>query len=154
MAEKLSPQDELARLQAEDLALTVELKREDVNARRQKKEMFAHQQRVHQRDEQDKLIRIKRMQSICKHRKGGLGVDGFVTGNGNDNNYSISVHTYPWQETVVSCLRCDKEWHPPTCRCNPCRPNTLEEYNEARRFPTDNSPSTSVTFDNTYAVVA
>lgn len=146
---KLTPAEELASLQAEETRLRVELMRDQVHAAKQKKEMFAHQQKIHQRDEADKIKRVKSMQAICKHRKGGLGVEGFVTGNGNDNNHCISVHTYPWQETVVSCLRCDKEWHPPNCRCNPKRPNTAEEYAEARRFNTDNSPSESVTFNNT-----
>jgi hypothetical protein len=151
---KLTPQEELASLQAEETRLRVEMMRDQVQAARQKKEMFAHQAKVHQADQKAALDRVKRSQASCKHRKGGLGVDGFVTGNGNDNNYSVAVNTYPWQETVVQCLRCGKEWHPPNCKCNPKRPSTLEEYNEARRFPTDNSPSTAVTFDNTYAPVA
>lgn len=146
---KLSPQDELAQLQAEETRLRVELMRDQVHAARQKKEMFAHQQKIHQQDEAIKLERIKRVQAVCNHRKGGLGVENFTMGNGSGGVYAIAVNTYPWQETVVMCLRCEKEWHPPTCKCNPRRPNTAEEYSEACRFPTDNSPSTAVTFNNT-----
>jgi hypothetical protein len=149
---KLSPQDELAQLQAEETRLRVELMRDEVHAKRMIKEMRVHQQKIHQQDEKARLDRIQRSQAQCNHRKGGLGVNDFTAGNGSGAVYAVATNTYPWGETVVMCLRCEKEWHPPGCKCNPKRPNTAEEYAEARRFPTDNTPSEAVTFNIPAAV--
>jgi len=143
-----TPKEELEALQAEETRLRVEMMRDQVHAARMRKESNAHQAKIHQRDEKARLERLKQVQASCNHRKGGRDVNQFASGNGHDSLYAIAWNTYPWKEVVGMCLRCNKEWHPPNCHCNPVRPNTAEEYAEARRFPTDNTPSESVTFND------
>ena len=74
-------------------------------------------------------LSLQLRQANCNHRKGGLGVDGFM-GKGQDANYAIHKHTYPWGDTWVNCLRCGKEWKPGD-----------PEYAMAMALPTDNPPS-------------
>lgn len=55
----------------------------------------------------------KMVQTRCNHRKGGLGRDGVVGGQGNDSQYAVLKHTFLNGDTWVRCLRCGKTWKPP-----------------------------------------
>lgn len=78
-------------------------------------------------------------QSRCNHRKGGWGIEGLQNGNAND--YAVNKMTYADGRTIVMCTRCQKEWKPGDA-----------DYNDAMRYPTDNIPAASVTFNIPQAV--
>ena len=105
----------------------------------------------------------------CKHRKAGrAGGPGWM-GQGNDMNYSVLKHTFPWGETWVRCMRCGKCWKPPhtqdfatvikqgkelgTTEYAPLTPpqqakfdEAMRIYQEALNFNTDNIASSSGTW--------
>jgi hypothetical protein len=92
-------------------------------------------------------------QSICRHRKGGKGVEMMLMGS--DSNYAVIKHIFPHGPLHVFCLRCGKHWEPPDPRLNR-RGASVEdrreyarlykEYQEAVNFPTDNETSGSQLF--------
>ena len=92
-------------------------------------------------------------QSICRHRKGGKGVEMMLMGS--DSNYAVIKHIYPHGLLCVYCQRCGKEWRPPDAALNR-KGATIEdrreyarlykEYTEAVNFPTDNETSGSQLF--------
>ena len=78
----------------------------------------------------------QRRQAQCNHRKGGINVEGLISGRGNDERFSVNKQTVPDGTTYVLCTRCGKEWWPKD-----------KEYVTAMNWPTDNIPSQSITFN-------
>jgi hypothetical protein len=92
-------------------------------------------------DEQMTRERYESMQRYCKHRKGGKDFQGFL--NGSSNEYAVIHHLGSLGEEGVYCQRCPAKWVPgDTAQSHP----TGISYEEAVRWPTDNSTSSSVTF--------
>lgn len=93
-----------------------------------------------------------REQGTCRHKKGGKNMEGIL--NGNDANYSVIKHTYPWGVTAVHCTRCGKEWWPAPAAMKKANPAAYKqqqrEYVEALNLPTDNEPSGSLMFSISY----
>lgn len=91
-------------------------------------------------------------QNNCTHRKGGRGAEGFLKG-GTDAQYAVIRHLLPWNEWFQRCQRCGKTWKPPHRVDYPETPQghkdyetALNEYKTALNWPSDNIPSTSITF--------
>jgi hypothetical protein len=79
-------------------------------------------------------------QDRCNHLKGGYGAEAVVYGKGGSPyhgavQYAVTDHTFANGDRWISCLRCRKRWKPG----NP-------GYEEALKFPTNNTPSSSITF--------
>jgi hypothetical protein len=89
-----------------------------------------------------------RRQLVCKHRKGGKD-NKFA--NGNSQNFSVIMNTYPTGDQCVMCTRCGKEVWKPKRSLRKENPELYQEqwrlWVEWRDFPTDNSPSGGQIFD-------
>jgi hypothetical protein len=92
-------------------------------------------------------------QSQCSHRKGGRGLEALQKG-GTASDFAVIKHLMPWNEWYLRCQRCGKTWKPPhkddyqmdTPEGKEAFEATLKEYREAMAFPSDNSPSSGITF--------
>jgi hypothetical protein len=99
------------------------------------------------RDNQNRVY----LQSLCQHRKGGRGAQGFYTGN--DANYAVITHHCSHGKTIVICQRCGRLWEAPaplkakaTAEEKAKYRADLAEFRRAQNLPTDNEPSGSVLF--------
>lgn len=91
----------------------------------------------------------KTAQERCNHRKGGNGMQGYLSGQGDDSQYAVLKHTYAHGDTWVRCLRCGKTWKPPVrtqCESDAEFVTLTAAYKEAINFPTRNVTSTGVVF--------
>jgi len=94
-------------------------------------------------------------QKNCSHRKGGRGVDALLKG-GNASDYAVIRHLLPWNEWFQRCQRCGRTWKPPHEEDFDMKTSTgrdafaaaKKEYQEALAWPTDNIPSTGITFQH------
>ena len=128
---------ELEKIKLEKEKLELEALRESVAKIRHEKESKQRKKETVERDLAVSRVELARRQQECNHRKGGLGADNYRTGNGNDGgNYAVNKQTLPDGTLYVLCLRCMKEWRPKD-----------EGYSEAMKWPTDNVPAMSVTFN-------
>lgn len=76
---------------------------------------------------------------------------------GNDVNYSVIKHTLPTNQKFIRCTRCGKTWKPVSPLDFDMKSATGKaayeaakaEYQRAVDFNTDNSESSSITFQHT-----
>lgn len=140
----------LKEIEAEEKRLDLEIKREQVAAIRAKRQQQLDIAR-------DKNISLRNFmatrlatQAHCNHRKGGLGYESIVRGEGTAPMYCVIKHKLPMGEYWVICQRCGREWFPP-------QPYTIEGgrvvsrpatagWQEAVNWPSDNTPSQSSIF--------
>ena len=79
----------------------------------------------------------------CNHRKGGIGAESVMRGQGTDAMFAVAKHKLPNGRYFVLCMRCGHEWHPGFPLLGQ---KETPGYQEALNYPTDNSPSGSSTF--------
>jgi len=102
--------------------------------KRNQQENFRHRGVIFQ----EQASQRKAAHAECTHRKGGrqyFESGHLQTATGNDRDYSVIKHRFPWGDTWVICTRCNKKWKP-----------GMSDYEEALKFPTNNSSSASITF--------
>jgi len=105
----------------------------------------------------DKDNAQKQAQERCTHRKGGNGLDGVVSGQGDDAQFSVIKHRMLWGDVWVHCTRCGRDWKPPLKRDHTANGKFNEtsyqiaykEYQQALAFPTRNQMSSSGQFQFT-----
>ena len=136
---KLSLAEQLQKLQLEELL-------EAAQSRAARKE--AGRLRQSEINESIKLFEKNQalIQSACRHRKGGKGVDNIY--NGSDSNYAIIKHTFASGRRCVVCIRCRKyveEPDPPTPKMTKEQRNEWAkrraEFEQWWALPTDNEES-------------
>ena len=142
--------EELESLLLEEKRLDLELKREAVAVQRAKRQSALDRNRSAQMSLLQFIASREARQARCNHRKGGIGVEAVVNGEGTSAMYAVIKHKLPIGRYWIQCQRCGKEWQPannwnvengrivPT----PATPG----YDEALRYPTDNTASGSSTF--------
>jgi hypothetical protein len=134
---------ELAALELEEKQLDLEIKRETVSKIRSQRMAKQDEARAKLLATKQFLAQRKANQDNCNHRKGGIGAEAVMRGQGTDAMYAVIKHKLPCNRYFVLCQRCGKEWHP-------AQPlfgiKATEGYEEAIRFPSDNTPSGSSTF--------
>jgi len=94
-------------------------------------------------------------QSKCSHRKGGRGLEAIQIG-GNAGDYAVIRHLLPWNVWYQRCQRCGKTWKPPndldykmdTPEGKEAFEAAKKVYADALAWPTDNIPSTGITFQH------
>ena len=91
-------------------------------------------------------------QDQCTHRKRGRGLEGLQRG-GDGPEFAVIRHLLPWNEWYQRCQRCGKTWAPPHIQDFPETAAGKLAFEEAKRvykdalsWPTDNTPSTGITF--------
>lgn len=96
----------------------------------------------------------KKHQANCSHRKGGRGLEAIQKG-GNASDYAVIRHLLPNNEWWQRCQRCGKTWKPAHREAFPddvagkaAFDAANAEYKEALNWPTDNIPSTGITFQH------
>lgn len=96
----------------------------------------------------------KKHQANCSHRKGGRGLEAIQKG-GNASDYAVIRHLLPNNEWWQRCQRCGKTWKPPHREAfdddaagKAAFDAANAEYKEALNWPTDNIPSTGITFQH------
>lgn len=143
-----SDQKELGRLRILRETLELEHLQMSVENERARRAGIVQAHKVQQASLDDFNAKIKEQQATCKHKKGGKNMEGIL--NGNDANYSVVQHTYPWGQTDVMCTRCSKEWRQPSLTLRKENPKAYKvqfaAWKEAMQFPTDNEPSGSQIF--------
>lgn len=121
------------------------------NKRTMKAESFLSRGRELRKTERDQSLH----QSKCSHRKGGRGLEAIQTG-GNDSDYAVIRHLLPTNEWWQRCQRCGKTWRPAHAEDFQLDTQTGRDafeaakkvYAEALSWPTDNIPSTGITFQH------
>lgn len=134
---------ELSALELEEKQLDLEIKRETVAKIRAQRSAKLEEARSKMIATKQFLAQREANQANCNHRKGGIGAEAVMRGQGTDAMYSVIKHKLPCNRYFVLCQRCGKEWHP-------AQPlfgiKATAGYDEAIRFPSDNTPSGSSTF--------
>jgi|ERR1700719_2594273 len=134
---------ELAALEMEEKRLDLEIKREQVSKIRAQRAAKLEEARAKLIATKQFLAQREANQANCNHRKGGIGAEAVMRGQGTDAMYAVFKHKLPCNRYFVLCSRCGKEWHP-------AQPlfgiKATPGYDEAIRFPSDNTPSGSSTF--------
>jgi hypothetical protein len=134
---------ELAQLEMEEKRLDLEIKREQVSKIRAQRAAKLEEARAKLIATKQFLAQREANQANCNHRKGGIGAEAVMRGQGTDAMYAVFKHKLPCNRYFVLCSRCGKEWHP-------AQPlfgiKATPGYDEAIRFPSDNTPSGSSTF--------
>jgi hypothetical protein len=124
-----------------------ELEERIADRRDQKERMAAHRERQVADFKKGEAERLRR-QAICRHRKGGKD-NRFAQGNAQ--NYSVNMNTYPTGRMVIFCTRCGKEVEKPDLKLRKTDPEKYKtmaaEWNEWSRYPTDNQPSGGKIFE-------
>jgi hypothetical protein len=134
---------ELSALELEEKALDLEIKRETVAKIRAQRQSKLEETRSKTLATLQFLMQRRMNQENCNHRKGGIGAEAVMRGQGSDAMYSVIKHKLPHGKHFVLCQRCGAEWHPPVPILG--EPGT-PGWKEAVSWPTDNSPSGSSTF--------
>lgn len=134
---------ELAELEMEEKRLDLEIKREQVAKIRAQRSAKLEEARSKMIATKQFLAQREANQENCNHHKGGIGAEAVMRGQGSDAMYAVIKHRLPCNRYMILCQRCGKEWHP-------AQPlfgiKATAGYDEALRFTTDNSPSSSSTF--------
>lgn len=92
------------------------------------------------------LATRKAIQDHCNHRKGGIGHQSVINGEGTDAMYCVIKHKKPNGTFMILCARCGKEWHGPFYVSGELIEEATPGYENAISFPTDSSPSGSGQF--------
>jgi hypothetical protein len=134
---------ELSALELEEKALDLEIKRETVAKIRSQRNAKLEEARSKILATMQFLMQRKMNQANCNHRKGGIGAEAVMRGQGSDAMYAVIKHKLPSGKYFVLCQRCGAEWHPPVAILGEVG---TPGWAEAINWPTDNSPSGSSTF--------
>jgi hypothetical protein len=135
--------NELAALELEEKQLDLEIKRETVAKIRAQRNAKLDEARAKMIATKQFLAQREANQANCNHRKGGIGAEAVMRGQGTDAMYAVIKHKLPNGRYFVLCQRCGKEWHPGFPLLGE---KETAGYREALNFATDNSPSGSSTF--------
>ena len=142
----------------------------DIESRASQAELTRHQTaqfKMKQAENKDKFLSRgrelknteasqRRHQDGCSHLKGGKGIQALQTGGTDTSDAALIRHLFPWGEWKARCQRCGKTFAAP-------RPENFDltkpegkaafdkqkaEFDWAMKAPSNNSPSTGITFQH------
>ena len=134
---------ELAALELEEKQLDLEIKREQVAKIRAQRAARLEETRAKLRATLQFLAQRKANQDNCNHRKGGIGAEAVMRGQGTSAMYTVTKHKKPNGRWFVLCNRCGKEWHQ---GYDLLGEKETPGFAEAIQYPSDNTPSQSAHF--------
>lgn len=161
---ELSHREEMRKLEIESKRLEVLEKQaniEDIGERlaeRQlKREAIRQKAYTNGATLKDTANRQIMIEKRCNHRKGGDGAAGIQLGQGVSPHYAVIKHGMMNGDLWIRCQRCGKTWKPPikadyleggqfAVEGIDGYVKALTEYETAKNFPTNNSPSSSQQF--------
>ena len=99
----------------------------------------------------------KKHQDGCSHRKGGRSIEALQKGGTDASDHCILHHLLPNNEWWLRCMRCGRTWRPVHSEdYNLTVPAEREAFEQAKaaykwalEAPTNNSPSSGITFSHT-----
>jgi hypothetical protein len=141
--------DELSALELEEKQLDLEIKRETVSKIRAQRSAQREEARAKSLAVRQFIAQRKAQQDNCNHRKGGIGHESVMRGQGTDAMYAVWKHKQPNGTWLVLCSRCGKEWRGEfrvQGRLIEAAVPSQTEFLQAINFPSDNSPSGSSSF--------
>lgn len=123
--------------------LDLELKREQVAAIKARKN--ARRDEAHSKSIAilQFLAQRKANQCSCNHRKGGMGANAVLRGEGTSAMYAVIKHLKPNGKWMVLCTRCGAEWHQGFPLLGE---KETPGFREAINWPSDSTPSRSAYF--------
>jgi hypothetical protein len=139
--------DELSSLELEEKRLDLEIKRETVASIRAKRASQLGEARAKSLATRQFLAQRAAQQANCNHRKGGIGHEAVMRGQGTDAMYSVWKHKQPNGTWFVLCSRCGKEWHQEFRVQGRLIEAGTPGFLDAINYPSDNSPSGSAVFN-------
>jgi hypothetical protein len=158
-AEKLSMAAmdlELKRLELEDKQLEIKMKRAnlvDTQERLAEREMRRENVLLKAKTNGQTIKQVNKntrtLQNNCNHKKGGDGLQGLISGQGDSEQYAVLKHTFAAGNTEIRCMRCHKVWKKPLesdFQTPEGYQGAVAEYRVALNFQTKNKPSSSYTF--------
>jgi hypothetical protein len=155
-AEILALEKEALRLANLNAELEIKLKRaniQDLEESLAERELKRETKRQRSLTNGQTLLQLeandKQRQKRCNHKKGGNGVAGVMSGQGDSPNYAIIRHTFANGDTWARCQRCGKTWKPPIrkrCKSQEEYDSLYALYELALQYPTTNIPSSSYVF--------
>jgi hypothetical protein len=104
---------EFKRLEIEAKKLELLDIRDRVDDRQMKRDNREQRTRANGQVLDNNLAQRRAVQEQCNHRKGGNGLEGFASGQGDDPQYAVLKHQFLNSDVWVRCLRCGKWWKPP-----------------------------------------
>ena len=149
----LELEQERIRIDNEIRSLDLELKREQVKKIREAKQALIDKAAAQKAAIDQFLFQRKARQATCNHRKGGVGAEGVIRGQGQSAMSCVIKHRLPSGSWMVLCSRCGREWYGPlTALQNGGTPKPASKgYFAALQLPTNNSQSESSRFDYSIA---
>lgn len=104
---------EFKRLEIEAKKLELLDIRERVDERKMKHDNKEQRTRANGQVLDNNLAQRRAAQAYCNHKKGGNGLEGYMSGQGDDPQYAVFKHQFLNGDIWVRCLRCGKWWKPP-----------------------------------------
>lgn len=157
--------NKIAAMEEEEEAKALELERLRLEVAEKKANLEDIQERLAERQNRRELVRQtsitngttlkalaeqdKAVQKRCNHRKGGNGAAGVIGGQGDSLDYAVIKHTMLNGDMWIRCQRCGKTWKPAVqdhYKSVEEYVKALNDYEQAKNFPTKNSPSSSYLF--------
>jgi uncharacterized small protein (DUF1192 family) len=142
-------------LKAQEAELNAQDLKDRVDERKNKRQMISEQFRARGRELKQTLKAQETHQNNCSHRKGGRGLEAIQKG-GTASDFAVIRHLLPNSQWWQRCQRCGKTWRPPNELDFDLKDSVertafdaaKKEYQEALSWPTDNIPSTGITFQH------
>jgi hypothetical protein len=142
-------------LKAQEAELNAQDLKDRVDERKNKRQMISEQFRARGRELKQTLRAQETHQNNCSHRKGGRGLEAIQKG-GTASDYAVIRHLLPNNEWWQRCQRCGKTWRPPNREEYDLEIQSEREafetaqkaYKDAMSWPSDNIPSTGITFQH------
>lgn len=143
------PEESKSKLQQEREELELEQLREDVAKKRAQKELRKAALAENEKAFRDKEQSERALQARCNHKKGGRDFASLQK-RGDGENYAILPWQHPLGFMIAICSHCLFIWEPgvtaKTMKDGKTPNPTGVSWEEAMKFPTDNSPAGSVLF--------
>jgi hypothetical protein len=134
---------ELTALELEEKQLDLEIKRETVAKIRAQRQTKLDEARAKIAATLQFLAQRKASQDACLHRKGGIGAEAVMRGQGTSAMYCVAKFKKPNGRWFVLCMRCGKEFHQGHELLGE---RETPGFAEAIQWPSDNTPGGASTF--------
>lgn len=156
-AEMRNLEAESRRLEILERKANLEDVTERLDERRMRREAVAQRAYTNGATLRDTAQREAMIQKRCNHKKGGNGASGVQLGQGDNPQHAVIKHSMLNGDLWIRCQRCGKTWKPPI-KGDYAEGGllaklgiegyvqALTEYETAKVFQTNNSPSSSQQF--------
>lgn len=111
-ASELTVDEQIKQVELQTARMNLKLSQQSLIEFEEKEDNKARITKIRVEAMQKEAEEHKRRQNACKHKTGGKGKAGFLSGDAR-HGYSVIHLVLPTTEAYVMCLRCQREWHHP-----------------------------------------